>query len=218
MGGIYHSLGYFQELHFQKPQLLEVYKNQALADGAARGDGDALKRDALKLYQVASFTQMFHALSSKGRFLMNRSHLGEYVYAKRYRGYDGSYVFDIEKHFQDLGSDFADTTLLVLVHTSDLSFITEDGQSLGGLDKREAEQDDFIRAFERSVIRHKLMVDVHDGQGRFVSRDKILDAVLNAWERFHLYGAPILHVTWQVDGDAVNQVNHLQEDPKRGIA
>lgn len=215
--GLYQNLGYFQELHFQKPRLLEVYLDKARHDHI-HGTSDAvIKREALKQYQIASFTQMFCALKSNGRFLMNRSHLGEFVYSKRYRGYDGDYVFDMEQKFNE-ESNFAENTLLVLVHTSDLSFITDDGQSLGTLDMRDGEQMDFIKAFETSIIKHKVMIDVTDGSGNFTQKNQILNAVLNAWNRFYEYGSPILHVTWNKEGDSVHQINHLQDDPKKGVS
>lgn len=183
--GLYQKLGYFQELHYQKPQLLDRYVEQARGEYVMEENLEPLiKRAALKAYQVASFIQMFHALESKGRFLMNRSHLGEYVYAPRYRWYDGSYVFDLERQFRLLsGTSFANTTLLVLVYTSDLSFITEDGQSLGGLDKREGEQADFKIAFERSIIKHKVMIDVCDGEGKFKPKPEVLNTAIEAWQR-----------------------------------
>lgn len=217
--GIQDTLGFFQELHYQKPKVLNFYVKQA--EQAQLGlTGDALKRYALKEYQVASFMQMFHAISSKGRYLMNRSHLGEFVYAPRYRQYDGSYVFDLETHFQEQsGSDFAKTTMLVLLHSSDIGFITEDGNSLGGLDKRDAEQNDFIRAFERSIIVYKIMVDVCDGQGGFAPKEAILKAVLDAWQGFHHYSAPVLQITWNKREDGtVEPVSHLQQDPKMGVS
>ncbi len=31
--------------------------------------------------------------------ISDRAHLGEYVYAEKYRGYDGAYIFDLEKEY-----------------------------------------------------------------------------------------------------------------------
>lgn len=54
-------------------------------------------------YQNEAFTRLFKVVSFYDNFmkgsslLFNRSHIGEAVYSNLYRGYDGSYVFDLER-------------------------------------------------------------------------------------------------------------------------
>jgi thymidylate kinase len=174
--GIQDRLGFFQVIHYQKPQLLEKYVTEAKHRNVPEAD---VKREALKLYQQESFRAMFKLMAGMltPRIICNRAHLGETVYAKRYRGYDGSYVFDIEKQFSYTDGPLSQV-LLVVLHTSDFSFITDDGLSLD-VTKREEEQADFIEAYHKSSIPNKLLLDVHNGKGGFVSPQFVLDSVVS---------------------------------------
>ena len=215
--GIEDRLGHFQVLHYQKPELLDVYINDAQRNFDTTQVNAQVKNSALKSYQIQSFRCMFHLLSSGGSFILNRAHLGEFVYAPRYRQYDGSYVFDLEQRFMnDLGSDFHETTLLVLLHTSDFSFIKDDGLSFD-FERKEEEQIDFIRAFERSNIVNKLMLDVCDGNGGFAPKSQILNVVTSAFLHAHLHPQPILNVKWSSENGEVTQVSEFQPDPKRMV-
>jgi hypothetical protein len=79
---------------------------------------------------------------------------------------------------------------------------------------KEAEQMDFIRAFERSNIRYKLMVDV-SVNGGYVPADKILAVVTTAYERIQSLNHPIWNVSWDYnDNGELIQVNELMPDPK----
>ena len=120
---------------------------------------------------------MFKLLRDNTRLICNRAHLGETVYAKRYRNYNGNYVFDIERRFHE-SENSLNKTLLVLLYTSDFSFITDDGLSLD-VTKREEEQNDFIEAYSKSIIPNKIMIDVNNGSSGFISKDLVLGAVLN---------------------------------------
>ena len=169
--GIKNALGYFQVIHYQKPEILDSLKKDALI--VSSGEQDTIQT-AQKMYQVDSFITMMNMLSTDSRFIMNRAHLGECVYAHRYRGYSGDYVFNLE-HGRAL-----DTTLLVLLHTSSFDFVKDDGLSFD-FSKKEEEQADFKIAFEKSSFKHKLMLDVHDGSGNFRPKVELVDAVVEAY-------------------------------------
>jgi hypothetical protein len=172
--GILQKFGFHQVLHYQKPMLLDRYFREAISQGA-RGPEEA-KRNALKMYQEANFRAMFQLLKNNKDIICNRAHLGEVVYSKRYRGYDGSYVFDIERSF-NYPQGPLEKTMLVVLYTSDFSFISDDGQSFD-VTQREAEQHDFLDAFDRSLIPNKLLFDVNDKHGKFVEPGLIVDAVV----------------------------------------
>lgn len=183
--GIQNSLGFFQVIHYQKPKLLDHFVEAAqykLWNQASSGspflerNAPEVKVEALKQYQFNSFLTMFKLMQNNTRIICNRAHLGETVYAKRYRGYDGNYVFDIERVFYD--GNTLNKVLLVLLYTSDFSFITDDGLSLD-VTKREVEQNDFIEAYSKTAIPNKIMIDVNNGSGGFISKDMVLGAVLN---------------------------------------
>lgn len=213
--GLLQQLGYFEVIHYQKPKVLE----SLVHDIMTLSSQEEFTNQALKRYQIASFTQMFRMLSSDGRFILDRAHLGETVYAPRYRGYDGSYVFELEKHFKNIGSDFTESTLLILLHTSDWSFIKDDGLSFD-FEKKDEEQNDFIRAFERSEITHKLLLDVHDGAGKFVGSKTLLDTVTSTFHQIKSYNHTLLNVTWRPTfytpmEYTIERVAEQQIDPKK---
>lgn len=175
--GIQHSLGFFQVIHYQKPKLLDFFIENARSGLMSDRTESEVKAEALKLYQYNSFITMFKLLRDNTRLICNRAHLGETVYAKRYRNYNGNYVFDIERRFHE-SENSLNKTLLVLLYTSDFSFITDDGLSLD-VTKREEEQNDFIEAYSKSIIPNKIMIDVNNGSSGFISKDLVLGAVLN---------------------------------------
>lgn len=166
--GIEQRLGCFTRIHFGKPPILGYYLNSV----------GALK--AKEAYQRASFEQMFQFLSGNGRFLLDRGHLGEAVYAKRYRNYDGNYVFD----FETVANGEALTrTLLVLLVNYDKALeanLVDDGESFDWT-KRAEEQKDFEQAFHRSKIVNKLIMSVGDGKGSFVDKDFIASCVVQRY-------------------------------------
>ena len=162
ISGIQNKLGFFNVIHYQKPLRLKCYEE--LYDDFC-----------LKVYQTESFTNMFKLLKA-GRLILDRSHLGEAVYAHRYRGYSGDYVFDLENFVAD--PEVLENTLVVLLTTSDFSFIVDDGES-HDFYKKEVEQEDFKLALHRSKFKHKLTVDVSSGNGTYRLADDILYEVLN---------------------------------------
>lgn len=177
--GILDRHGFFQVVHYQKPALLKYYvemMSDELLKRKQKAIFEEIKKRALHAYQAESFMNMFTMAASQGRFIFNRAHLGETVYAPRYRGYDGSYVFEIEDGYENVRDSPLDTSLLVVLYTSDFSFISDDGNSFD-VGQREAEQDDFLSAFERSKIKHKLVINVCNRDGGFISFEEVLEQV-----------------------------------------
>lgn len=155
---IMNELNYFLVVHYQKPLALNSFSHD------------------LKQYQISSFHSGFNLLESKLDTIFDRFHLGEYVYSKRYRGYDGDYVFALEKNAR---VDLNDDIVLILLHTSDFSICVDDGESFD-FSKREEEQRDFIKAFHRSTIANKIMINVSDGEGGFKNPGVILEEAMKA--------------------------------------
>ena len=218
--GVKEKLGYFQELHYQKPEILAKYYDDEIAKlnfiAGLQTDNPIAKSHAQQRYQQESFTTMLHLLSTERRFILNRAHLGETVYAPRYRGYSGDYVYGIEDTLLDRGFTFHQRTLLVLLHTSDFSFITDDGESFD-FSKKEEEQNDFLRAFERSKIIRKVAIDVN-ADGRFVDKEKVLDVVIQAFTRADEMQPPVWYAAWSRNGNDLTRHDFLQADPKKALA
>lgn len=132
---------------------------------------------SLKIFQEIYFSQLFNLMrtstASKVNLLFDRAHLGEFVYAPRYRNYDGTYVFEEEVRFDLANTD----TYLVLLNITNFSKIVDDGQSFD-FSAKEAEQKDFIEAFERSTLKKK-MINVTTKNGDYKSRKTIVREITN---------------------------------------
>lgn len=153
---IQEECGFHYVYHYVKPKLLNYYLNRP---------------NPLFEYQFDSFEEMFNLIQQCCiKIIFDRAHLGEYVYAKRYRGYSGEYVFQLEDEWQ---VDKLDHVKLILLTTSNFDFISDDGLSFD-ITQREEEQEDFKTAFNKSFFKNKIMIDVHDGKGNFKPIKQIL--------------------------------------------
>lgn len=166
IGGILNVGGFYQELHFGKPKLLDIYSSAAL-DGIPEG------RQQHYIYQYQSFLNAMMMIRSGARIIFNRSWIGEAVYSPIYRQFSGDYVFKLET---DFNIESADIRLILL--TEDFaasSHFEDDGESLGPVSKRAEEQTRFIQAFERSTICDKRIICVTDRiSGGFRDKHEIL--------------------------------------------
>lgn len=125
----------------------------------------------VELWQKAHFEDMFDLIkanidSSSRNLILNRAHLGEYVYSPIYRGYEGNWIFDLEKSFLR-SSDFYHSNIKLFVfydsNNSNLHF-REDGNSLSNNDNEnlDKERGRFLQAFEKSMISNKRIFDLSD--------------------------------------------------------
>jgi len=153
--GILQNQGFYQVLHYTKPQKLDFY------------DGN------LQCYQRDNFNVMFNILRNVSNVILDRAHLGECVYAPMYRGYSGDYVFEDERFYRMDAEDTIRLILLVEDFSKSKHFI-DDGLSLGTADKREAEQKLFIEAFNKSIFPNKKIICVTAADGSFRPKEDIL--------------------------------------------
>ena len=170
--GIRQKNGYYEIIHFSKPQKLAAYEH-----ANTNPDVPQQHRQAYE-YQRASFRNSMLLAQSKARIIFDRWHLGEAVYSPMYRGYDGDYVFTFEKiHALDESNHIR---LILLVEDFEIAkHFVDDGESLGPIEKREEEQQRFIDAFHKSCIRDKKIICVTDqGLGGFRRKDDILAEAL----------------------------------------
>lgn len=141
-------------------------------------------------YQKGHFLDMFNIMASlstdpERSIILNRSHLGEYVYAPMYRGYKADWIFDLEKDFFRKHS-YVDV-LLILLYDSKNSYLKkrDDGQSLSQIDDSnlDKERNLFLEAYRRSSIPSKLKFDLSNfrlpGQNR-VDMSQIINAIVQA--------------------------------------
>lgn len=156
--GIQNRLGFHQLIHFGKPRKLDVYS------------GDAFK------YQRQSFIESMLIANSKAHVIFDRWHLGEAVYSPIYRGYDGDYVFELERQYLD---STANIRLILLCEDFMVSkHFVSDGDSFDDSKRRE-EQQLFVKAFMKSKILDKRIIGVTDpDSGQFKSPQLILEQAL----------------------------------------
>lgn len=172
--GIKQELGFFQVIHFGKPERLARYKNSTFGDWQSESEADP----QLFNYQAVCFRNSMKIAMSGARIIFDRWHLGEAVYAPLYRGYDGSYVFDIEKRYKLDQNDMVRLILLVEDFNISKHFIS-DGDSFDD-NRRKEEQQMFIDAFLKSNIRDKKMICVTDPKtGLFLPPEEILKEAIS---------------------------------------
>lgn len=156
-----NKLGYYPVIHHSKPQQLKCYEGNK----------------PLELYQKECFSNMFRILKSPNiNIMMNRAHLGEFVYAHRYRDYDGDYVLKYEENFNIQNYD---DVFLILLTCSNTSIMVDDGES-HDFSMKNHEQEDFINAYNKSIIMHKMMLNIYDQKTNYYkSESEILQHVLS---------------------------------------
>lgn len=183
--GLKQKLGFFQVLHFQKPEKLQFYEGAGrfwLEEhpefaSCGKSNDKYIENEQYRQYQKASFRNSMIMATSGARLIYDRWHLGECVYAPLYRGYSGDYVFDLEKR---LHLNCKGNVRLILL-TEDFSVakhFVDDGESFD-ISKREQEQEMFIEAFNKSCIPNKRIICVTDkATGGFRHKEQILlDAI-----------------------------------------
>lgn len=165
------KLGYHTVIHKSKPVKSLFYNDKI----------DKFGKTSEFWYQHDSFSNDIALLKQSSAlnlsFIFNRTWIGEAVYSNLYRGYDGNYVFDLEKN---AGLHSLDNVKLILL-TEDFSVskhFVSDGDSFDD-SKRQQEQNLFIEAFNKSIIKNKKIVCVTDPvYGTFRRFEDILDEVV----------------------------------------
>ena len=170
---IKQRLGYYQVIHFSKPERLAAYTNSYHYDENYQKINNA----DLFHYQKSSFINSMLMVKSGARIIFDRWHLGEAVYSPLYRGYNGDYVFELEKKFE-LDQQTNLRLILLVEDFSKSKHFNDDGQSLGSVENRSKEQEMFINAFNKSIIADKSIVKVTSEDGKFRDREDILKEVV----------------------------------------
>lgn len=97
---------------------------------------------------------MFKILNTDFNFIVNRAHLGEMVYAPKYRNYPGDYVFELEKNLKR-----TDVFLIILTDKAETLAKRDDGESFSNkVQDIENEIELFRKALKMSGIKNKLEI------------------------------------------------------------
>lgn len=129
---------------------------------------DFIKNDNSEIAEIKSYFQygeMFKIINffieNKMNLILNRSHLGEHVYSEKYRNYDGSYVFDLEKMFIDKIKN--KIFLVIFIDTPENILNREDGNSLSkDIENKKYEIEKFKEAFEKTIIPNKIIININN--------------------------------------------------------
>jgi thymidylate kinase len=104
------------------------------------------------------FEDSLRLLKSDFNIISNRSHLDEAVYGTMYRGYNGDYVFDLEKK---VFPEEMDVVLILLTDEPENLIKREDGKSFSAkLEDKKRELSLFEHAFAMSRAKHKIRVNI----------------------------------------------------------
>ena len=117
-------------------------------------------------------TMNFQSVVLNNVVFVNRSHLGELVYAPLYRGYDGDFALSCEKQMT------MDRTFLIVLSDNPENLIArDDGLSHStDIEFKKKEIELFQQAFKKSTIKHKYMININ---GHTIEQvfEKVLDFI-----------------------------------------
>lgn len=122
-----------------------------------------LTKQESKKYSKLLYLDTFRIMKqsyNKRHILLNRFHIGEFVYSPLYRKYKGDYIFALEKRFTKY--EFWDSIYLItFIDTPENLISREDGQSFSiDLKMKQKEIDLFKEATEKSLIKHKIVINI----------------------------------------------------------
>lgn len=138
-----------------------------------------------KVAQYTQFSDIFKNVREDVKskqydlIILNRSHIGEWVYGPIYRGTNSEWIFDeFEIEYEDI---IRQSTLFLLLAPPELSINYDDGLSHSTkVTDKKREQRLFIEAFSKSSIKNKMIVGVHkQGTSEFRDKKDILKDVTN---------------------------------------
>ena len=123
-----------------------------------------LPSDEQLQFNKVYYNEMFRIISMMHQANMNvildRSHLGEWIYGPMYRNYDPSYIWDLESMFK-FKPWWNETYLIHFTSSPETVIKRDDGFSFTiDLNKKQKEIDLFQDAINRSSIAHKVSIDI----------------------------------------------------------
>jgi len=117
---------------------------------------DKIEKNELLDMNYKLYSEMFDLINKHDyNFILNRSHLGEYVYGNMYRGYDPSYIFDLEKTRM-----IKEIKLILLLDSSESVISRDDGHSFTtNIEVKKKEIELFKEVFNRTLIKDKILIE-----------------------------------------------------------
>lgn len=175
---IQDEFGYHLVIHYDKPQVLKQYLDLAKeVTSSETPKGLSEENLARYYYQYDTNIRMFQMMENDIPTIFDRTHLGEMVYAPLYRKYSGEYVYTLEENFIDRMGETIDSTRLILLTSSNTEMLVDDGLSFDPA-KKDEEQLLFIEAFNKSKLKNKVIVDVHNGNGGYKTYQQVYEEAM----------------------------------------
>lgn len=114
-------------------------------------------------YSKKLYDEMFelceYAIQNDKNFIFNRAHLGEMVYGKIYRNYEGDYIYDIEKNHKNILDKIY---LIVFVDEPKGCIDRDDGLSFStDINFKTYEKERFELAYTKSNIQNKILININ---------------------------------------------------------
>ena len=132
---------------------------------------EELIKYSAKLYEEMFGLMSFVSTKEKSGVICDRSHLGELIYGPIYRGYTGAYVLDIERTFKHIRPVWDNLVLITLYDEPENLISREDGLSFStDLEKKKTEIENFKAAHEKSLIQHKMLLNIKDRSAQQVTQ------------------------------------------------
>ena len=104
------------------------------------------------------YNNMFETIHCNEFVIADRAHGGEVVYPVLYHGYDGNYVYDIEKKYNT-----NDILLFVFIDEPENLIARDDGLSLStDIDMKTKEIELFQKFYENSTIKNKMIININN--------------------------------------------------------
>lgn len=131
------------------------------------GDSPLYFKYAVEYYRQW-FNTMYNIANSSANydstFIFNRGHLSEFVYAQLYRNYSADFVFSLEKSFMTHIMNLHKVYLITLTDNPHSLLLRDDGLSASknGIRDVKKEQELFIEAHNKSVIKFKQLIDIRN--------------------------------------------------------
>ena len=110
------------------------------------------------------YSNLIAMMCQQWKFIFDRSHIGEAVYSPIYRGYNGDYVFNIEKYYGLENHNnvlfLFDASNQILISRDDGYSFTSDAELEVRYDMINNERKLFNEAYEKTSIKYKKKIDI----------------------------------------------------------
>lgn len=120
----------------------------------------AYSKEIYKLHYRDGF-EIIKSNNTRDRIrIFSRFHFDEYVYGPMYRNYDANYIFDLEKEYEPFLSN---VKYILLTDRAENVIDRDDGDShTTDLELKREELGRFKEAFDKSIIKDKIMINIHN--------------------------------------------------------